>query len=153
MIDPLATSDRSLLFVYGTLRRGCVNDEARRLHEECAWIGTARAGGRLCRVDWYPALVVASNGEWVIGDVLRMTKPNMTLAWLDGYEECGPAFPRPQEYRREMIEVELAGAETRAWAYLYNRPIAGLTPILSGDWLCSRPLSSQSVDQPDSRER
>lgn len=129
-----------LLFVYGTLRRGCDTAQAARLHDEGAWRGTGKVRGRLYRLGWYPALVEdVAQGGWVTGDVFRMTEPEITLAWLDAYEECGPAFPQPQEYRREVISVWLACAEVRAWAYLYNRAIDGLECIAAGDWLRCRP--------------
>lgn len=147
----LTAPNGSLLFVYGTLRRGSASAEAPRLHAECAWLGTARAGGRLYRVGWYPALVIAADRDWVTGDVLRMADPPATLAWLDAYEECGPGFSEPQEYRRDLIEIVLAGEQVRAWAYLYNRPVDGLEAMSNGDWLGSQDLASHTVDQPDSR--
>ncbi|MBP6031299.1 MAG: gamma-glutamylcyclotransferase [Sphingobium sp.] len=130
-------SGPDLLFVYGTLRRGCSNEEARRLHAQATWQGAGRARGRLFRLGWYPALGVEPAGvaSWVMGDVLRMAHPETTLAWLDDYEECGPRFPHPQEYRREVICIELFDAEVCAWAYLYTMPVVGLEPIPSGDWL------------------
>ncbi|MDQ4419233.1 gamma-glutamylcyclotransferase [Sphingobium sp. DEHP117] len=148
----LATSDSELLFVYGTLRRGCDNQQAHRLHSESSWLGTGLARGRLYRVDWYPALVADQEAGWVAGDILRMADPDATLAWLDAYEECGPAFPQPQEYRREPIDIVFAGAQVRAWAYLYNRPLDGLKPVPDGDWLSGQSSSADPVDQPDCRE-
>jgi gamma-glutamylcyclotransferase (GGCT)/AIG2-like uncharacterized protein YtfP len=125
----------ALLFVYGTLRRGYDSKEAHRLHAECTWLGTGSVAGDLYRVDWYPALVTDQEAGWVVGDVLQMADAYATLAWLDGYEECGPGFPQPQEYRREAIDIVFAGAQVRAWAYLYNRAVDGLEPMPGGDWL------------------
>lgn len=131
-------SETDLLFVYGTLRRGCDGAEARRLHGEAAWLGQGRLRGRLYAQDWYPALVMDAEEEgWVIGDLFRMADPALTLSWLDRYEECGPGFPEPQEYRRVIAEGEgLGGADImRAWAYVYNRAVEGLPWIKSGDWI------------------
>ncbi len=131
-------SDPNLLFVYGTLRRGCDGAEARRLSTEGEWLGQARLRGLLYRVDWYPALVMdADEMGWVIGDLFRMTDPATILAWLDRYEECGPDFPEPQEYRRVIAEakgVDGSGA-VRAWVYVYMRDTEGLPWIEGGDWL------------------
>jgi gamma-glutamylcyclotransferase (GGCT)/AIG2-like uncharacterized protein YtfP len=61
-----------LLFVYGTLRRGCGSVEAQRLHAQATWLGQGRVRGRLYRVDWYPALVACrSGGDEVTGDAMR----------------------------------------------------------------------------------
>lgn len=142
-------SSSDLLFVYGTLRRGCDTAEARRLHRESTWLDTGTACGRLYRLGWYPALVVDLElAERVTGDVMLMTQPEATFAWLDLYEECAPCFPEPWEYRRELIDVELGGMVLSAWAYRYNRGVGGLVPIPSGDWLCGQDLPSDPVDQP-----
>ncbi len=133
-------SDTDLLFVYGTLRRGCGGDEARALHGVAEWLGQGRTSGRLYRVSWYPALVLDAAGEeWVAGDLFRLHDPAAALAWLDRYEECGPEFPEPQEYRRVIAEVEGPGGSgsVRAWVYVYARAVAGLPLIESGDWLGS----------------
>lgn len=130
-------SDTDLLFVYGTLRLGCGGAEARKLNVEAEWLGQARLRGRLYRVDWYPALVMA-HGEagYVIGDMFRMADPAATLAWLDSYEECGPDFPEPQEYRRVIAETErLDGSGTlHAWVYVYACAVENLPWIECGDW-------------------
>ena len=134
----MRVSDPDLLFVYGTLRRGCDGAEARILHAQAEWLGKARLLGRLYRVDWYPALVMdAEATSWVIGDLFRMTDPDMTLVWLDRYEECGPSFPEPQEYRRMIMEVEGVDGSgaVRAWVYVYVRDREGLPWIEGGDWL------------------
>lgn len=131
-------SDIDLLFVYGTLRRGCDNDQARRLAAESEWLGRARLTGRLYRVDAYPALVPeegeGGGGEQVTGDLVRLRDPAATLAWIDAYEETGAGFSEPWEYRRGAVIVDCAGDGRRAWTYIYNRPAAGLERITPGDW-------------------
>lgn len=122
-----------LLFVYGTLRRGCDNEEAHALAHVAEWLCVARASGRLLKVDWYPTLA-AGMGR-VVGDVFRLTDPQTGLAMLDAYEECTVDFPQPWEYQREIITVEGPDGPLRAWAYLYNHPVEGLDIIESGDWL------------------
>lgn len=95
-----------LLFVYGTLRRGCGSVEAQRLHAQATWLGQGRVRGRLYRVDWYPALVACrSGGDEVTGDIYRLNDPDAAFVWLDHYEECGPGFAAPQEYQRVIAQV------------------------------------------------
>ena len=119
----MCVSDPNLLFVYGTLRRGCDGAEARRLSTEGEWLGQARLRGLLYRVDWYPALVMdADEMGWVIGDLFRMTDPATILAWLDRYEECGPDFPEPQEYRRVIAEALASRGIQVAARDLEDRP-------------------------------
>ncbi|MCI1754665.1 MAG: gamma-glutamylcyclotransferase [Sphingobium sp.] len=110
-----------LLFVYGTLRRGCGSVEAQRLHAQATWLGQGRVRGRLYRVDWYPALVACrSGGDEVTGDIYRLNDPDAAFVWLDHYEECGPGFAAPQEYQRVIAQVESGSrvAQERAWVYL-----------------------------------
>jgi len=125
-----------LLFVYGTLRRGCATPWARRLARESSWLGEAHVRGRLYRIDGYPGLVVTETGGTVRGDLLRLNDPAETLAWLDAYEETGPAFPEPWEYRRVAAPVHQGGrGERRAWTYVYDWPVTELQPLADGDWL------------------
>jgi len=51
------TSD--LLFVYGTLMRGCAHPMARLLSANADFIGEATCRGRLYLVKHYPGLVVS----------------------------------------------------------------------------------------------
>ena len=128
-----------LLFVYGTLRHGCSGAQARRLAGESERLGEARIVGLLYRIGSYPGLCVGKAGETgngaVTGDLVRLHDPAATLAWLDAYEETGPAFPEPWEYRRCLLDVTAAGGATPAWAYIYSWPVDGLMPLAEGDWL------------------
>lgn len=124
----------SLLFVYGTLRRGCTNAQARALHEASDWLGVGRARGRLYRVGWYPAFIGAQGEHWVTGDLFRLHDPELILPALDAYEEAGPGFAEPHEYLRAAVEVERPGGFVTAWTYFYNWPVDGYALIDSGIW-------------------
>lgn len=123
-----------LLFVYGTLRRGCINSMAIQLATEAAYLGPARVSGSLYRIADYPGFVPGRAGR-VVGDLLRLVDAEATLAWLDAYEEVTPDFPAPHEYRREMLVVEAAGGPVPAWTYVYARDPAGLPSVAGGDFL------------------
>ncbi|MEZ5655610.1 MAG: gamma-glutamylcyclotransferase family protein [Sphingobium sp.] len=131
----LQQANENPMFVYGTLRRGCLNDRARSLHASADWLGAARVRGRLYRVGWYPALLLDDRADYVIGDLFRLHDPSAMLAVLDDYEGVGCDFPEPWEYRREQIMVETSSDRIAAWAYIFNLPVDGLPMIAGGDFL------------------
>lgn len=131
-------TDTDLLFVYGTLRRGCMNGCAQALYAASNWLGPAWVRGRLYCVDWYPALLIDDQAGHVAGDLFRLHDPVAALAELDKYEETGIGFPEPWEYQRKQILVEHLGGPTTAWAYIFNRPATGLIQIAGGDFLASQ---------------
>ena len=132
-----------LLFVYGTLLTAFDNPPARSLRTQAECLGRASFGGRLYLVDGYPGAIRSDKSkERVWGELWRMTgDPTALLNELDAYEECTPDFPEPHEYRRCHIRVTHEdGREFHAWTWLYDRPVAGLKRIPSGDFLvrCTR---------------
>jgi len=116
------------LFVYGTLRLGCANEQARALAEGTRFLGHARIPGRLFRVAHYPGLIApAFKNEWVTGDVFEGVSTEM-FQRLDDYEGS--------EYARQLAEVTLEnGGRIAAYLYLYLPATDGLELISSGDWL------------------
>ena len=55
---------------------------------------------------------------------------------MDEYEGIGPSYPVPQEYRREVVAVQLAeGSVADAWVYVFNGEPLGCPRILSGDYM------------------
>lgn len=107
-----------LLFVYGSLRRGCDNDEARALQVGAEWVGTGRVPGSLSEIDGYPALTPGRSGPCVQGDLFRMRDPDAMLTCLDIYEGCAPDSPMPHDYRRTIVSVRTEAGERRAWVYV-----------------------------------
>ena len=131
----------ALLFVYGTLRPGIGTRQGEaaqafaRLDAGCRWLGPASIRGRLYRIDWYPGLVIDPTAAPVTGDLCLLHRPDELLPFLDAYEEAGPTFPAPQEYRRERHIVTGPEGPAEAWVYVYARPVAGLELIEGGGWL------------------
>ena len=122
------------LFVYGTLRPNHGGTVARRLAREATLAGSASVDGILYRIADYPGLVPGGNAK-VVGDLYRLSDPVPTLAWLDDYEECSPAFPQPWEFRRALIPVVTRQGLVDAWTYLYARNVATFERIGGGDFL------------------
>jgi gamma-glutamylcyclotransferase (GGCT)/AIG2-like uncharacterized protein YtfP len=126
------TSD--LLFVYGTLMRGFDHPMAQLLSRSADFIGEASCRGRLYLVKHYPGLVLSDvSGDVVFGELFRLRQPAELLREFDMYEACGEGFAEPTEYVRRMLAVMVAGgADTEAWTYVYNWPVAALPRIASG---------------------
>jgi gamma-glutamylcyclotransferase (GGCT)/AIG2-like uncharacterized protein YtfP len=124
------------LFVYGTLMRASSHPLAQELMQRAAFEGEARFNGRLYLVSHYPAVVPSERSEeWVHGEVFVIRDPDFLVA-LDRYEECGPEDTQPTEYRRLQQTVELSSGESvEAWMYIYNRPVADLRRIASGQFV------------------
>ena len=75
------------IFVYGTLKRAYSNEFARFLHSNSVYLGEATVKGKLYLMDWYPALILDSNGYNVYGEVfeIKHNLPEVT-EMLDEYE-------------------------------------------------------------------
>lgn len=132
-----------LIFVYGTLRPGAAArpqaaaEIGARLDAGGRWLGPACLAGHLYHIDWYPGLVPDPAGGAVTGDLYALDRAAELLPLLDAYEEAGPAFPAPQEYRRERHIVTGPHGPVAAWVYVYAWPVEGREVIASGDWLDS----------------
>ena len=113
----------TLLFVYGSLRRG---GAAHGLLEGSEEVGAARYQGRLYDLGAYPGAVPSGDAADVVhGEVRRL--PAARLEGLDRFE--GP------EYSRERVCVRLAAGGVReCWIYLYRGELRGRARVASGDW-------------------
>jgi len=118
MGDEYPRAPADMLFVYGSLRRGCDNDEARVLRDGAEWLGTGWVYGSLSEIDGYPVLKLDGAGARVEGDLFRMHDPDAMLAYLDVYEGCAPDSPTPHDYRRAVMGVDTPGGRRRAWVYI-----------------------------------
>ncbi len=127
----------TLLFVYGTLRRGFPGAMARWLQRKGCFVGSGWCGGRLYDAGRYPVMVASKNAtERVCGDVYMLKQAGAVLSRLDRYEGCSRSARPPGEYQRSRLSVILDdGRVLTAWAYLYRYPTRGLRPISGGDYL------------------
>ena len=117
------------VFVYGTLRRGEVNDINRR-HPAPTFLGLARIRGALYDLGPYPGAILGGEG-WVQGEVYAIG-PELEHQ-LDLLEEVAP---RPSgEYTRRHLDVDVAGRSLSCLIYeIASARVRGRPRIASGDW-------------------
>lgn len=115
-----------LLFVYGTLKRGCCN------HAQLAdqtFVGQAETapGYLLHEVGGFPGLVVrAGHGTAVRGEVWSVDA--RALARLDRFEGVAEGL-----YRRERVALAGPFAGETVEAYLYARDVTR-HPVVGAEW-------------------
>jgi gamma-glutamylcyclotransferase (GGCT)/AIG2-like uncharacterized protein YtfP len=126
-----------LIFVYGTLRKQISLNMHHLIagHSEYFSNGTLR--GTLYDVCGYPGAIESSDAnDKVLGELYKMLDRKRVLALLDDYEECSERFPKPHEYSRKQLSIELLdGGSVVAWVYLYNHDVSKLQQIIPGDYL------------------
>lgn len=116
---------KTLLFVYGTLKRGCSNHH--RLATEC-FVDAARtvAGFRLYDLGGYPGILPCPDDtDGVVGEVWSVRAA--TLQQLDEFEGVNEGL-----YRREPISLQppFAGQTVHAYYSLFSptgRRVVGST--------------------------
>jgi gamma-glutamylcyclotransferase (GGCT)/AIG2-like uncharacterized protein YtfP len=110
----------SLVFVYGTLRKGEVNDYL---------LNCARYRGdyttdpcyKMVNLGGYPGVVKRGRTR-IAGEVYDVNAETMAaLDRLEGY---------PSDYTRELIVTPWG----RAWIYIYRGSLKDRAPIVSGVW-------------------
>ncbi len=119
-----------LVFVYGTLRRGFINNEATIAFRSGAeFISEGWVPGLLYSTGWYPALIEEGPGS-VKGEIWRITTTGV-MDILDDYEGL---LDEPAEYERVLRRIQTETGEMTAWLYLYLDDVDPSQLIPSGDW-------------------
>jgi gamma-glutamylcyclotransferase (GGCT)/AIG2-like uncharacterized protein YtfP len=119
------------VFVYGTLRRGFINNEATLAFRNGAtFLCDGTLPGALYSVGWYPALVEGAPGK-AHGEVWELSTPGL-MDVLDDYE--GLFDDGPPEYKRERRRISTRSGPVEAWAYIYLHDVDPRQIIRSGDW-------------------
>lgn len=105
------------IFVYGTLKRGHVREMCWPNKPQSVEPATVR--GALYDLKKYPALV--EGNDLVAGELWGFAAADMpvTLATLDEVEGCSGRAD--DEYRRGVIECQVANGMVSAWTYMYAR--------------------------------
>ena len=123
------------VFVYGTLRRGGVNDIT-RLDPAPEFVGEGQVQGVLYQLGWYPGLRLGG-GEAapVRGEVYRISAQLEAL--LDRIEEVqdGPH----SEYFKRVVPIRVQGQSLACLLYEINpQRTQGQPRIGQGDWIAFR---------------
>ncbi|MDP8970588.1 MAG: gamma-glutamylcyclotransferase [Actinomycetota bacterium] len=116
--------------VYGTLRRGGGAQAALGLAGALEYRGRCRLRGVLIDLGAYPGLVA---GEGTVAGELYDVADLAVLRLLDRFEHYDPADPAGSAFVRRLSR--LLDPPVDAWVWYYNRPVAGLPRLASGDWL------------------
>lgn len=120
--------DKTIVFVYGTLRNDYKGGMAAYLRENAKFIQPAHASGDMFMMG-FPGVVP---GEGVVkGDLFEVADQSV-LDRLDGYEG------HPHLFKRQKVEVTPTSAFPvliEAWMYFYQGETARLQPIPDGDYL------------------
>jgi gamma-glutamylcyclotransferase (GGCT)/AIG2-like uncharacterized protein YtfP len=103
----------------------------------CEFISDGLMHGTLYEVRGYPGAIKSSDAnDKIFGELYKMLDRKRVLVLLDDYEECSERFPKPHEYSRKQVSIELSdGGSVIAWVYLYNHDVSKLQQIISGDYL------------------
>jgi gamma-glutamylcyclotransferase (GGCT)/AIG2-like uncharacterized protein YtfP len=108
---------------------------------EAKLVGQGTIRGRLYDLGDYPGVRVEGNSSdnFVTGELYQLRQPERSIRVLDGYEDCFPSEPHKSLFVRDLVVVTLEGGQrTRAWTYLYNRPVNDARLIPSGNYRQSR---------------
>ena len=125
-----------LLFVYGTLMNNIQSNIAGYLHQHSDFVGEGSLQGRLYDLGSYPGVIYDMQaGSCVYGHVFRLHDPENMLKRLDFYEGISLLQADKNEYRRELIPVEVNKEQVNCWTYLYNFSTGNLKEILGGNYL------------------
>ncbi len=124
------------LFVYGTLMGGFDEDLQKKVGAKL--VGGATIRGRLYDLGEYPGAKLADKGskDLVKGELYQLADPEHAIKIFDRYEEYFPSAPHKSLFVRKLVTVSLVegGRKRKAWAYLYNRPVANDKLVPNGDY-------------------
>ena len=118
--------DNHLVFVYGTLRRGCTRAMSIRFPNS-KFIANANVSGSLYDLGAYPGLILEQSNSLVIGEVYEVD--DEILNELDDFEASS-------NYRRTQVEVSVGSERRMCWTYEPNPEFYSFRALItSGDWI------------------
>jgi gamma-glutamylcyclotransferase (GGCT)/AIG2-like uncharacterized protein YtfP len=117
---------KHLVFVYGSLRRGCAGAMSLRFPDS-KFIANAQVMGSLYDLGAYPGLLLNEANSPVVGEIYEVD--DETLKQLDEFEASS-------NYLRKQVEVSLGSQSSRCWTYEPDPEFYSLREIISsGDWI------------------
>lgn len=124
------TKWRTMVFVYGSLKRGFRNFHVMKRFKDAKYVAEATLDGAdMYSLSAFPAIVMNPEGGKIKGEVWSIPEEN--LACLDLFEG------HPDFYRRVEAVVSLAGGGTEeVWVYEYAHPetIQDRPRVTNGEW-------------------
>ena len=118
--------NKHLVFVYGTLRRGCAGAMSIRFPKS-KFIADAKVKGSLYDLGAYPGLLLNESDSLVIGEVYEVN--DETLTNLDDFEASS-------HYWRKQVQISFGTNRRRCWVYAPKpEAFSHRTLIASGDWI------------------
>ena len=132
----MSANQKTLVFVYGTLRRGSSNHFrlGKAPFVEEAWIL-----GRLYRIDWYPGMRLDEEGVPVRGEIYEIERE--ALRELDVFEG--------KEFERLKAKVHAkGGGDFHVWLYEYCREVDYGAELLPADWAHHERKNDRKVPAP-----
>ena len=140
----------NVLFVYGSLMRGM--ERGHFLSKEKAeFLAAASTPGTLYSIGDFPGLVLDvaagnhsapasqaagksslqphSERHRIYGELFEIFDPLTFFETLDVIEGCWPDQAERSLFVRKLIPVQTDQGETKAWAYILNLPVNGLSQL------------------------
>jgi gamma-glutamylaminecyclotransferase len=118
---------KTLLFVYGTLKRGCSN-HAQMAGQEFVGLARTAPGYTLYDLGGYPGIAAdADDQNGIVGEVWNVDAD--ALRRLDHFEGVHEGL-----YRREPIPLQPPFADRTIEAYVSVLPISG-RPAIGSEWI------------------
>ena len=132
----MSANQKTLVFVYGTLRRGFSN------HFRLGKAPFVKEGwilGRLYRIDWYPGMRLDEEGVPVRGEIYEIERE--ALRELDVFEG--------KEFERLKTKVHAkGGGDFHVWLYEYCREVDYGAELLPADWAHHERKNDRKVPAP-----
>ena len=131
----------NFLFVYGTLLRAD-NEFGHYLCDHSKYHKKGKLKGLLYDIGDFPGAILQPKGQsYVHGSVYEVFTDEV-LWVLDEYEGMGPSEVHPQEYTRQLADIETPDETITCWVYLYNWPLDDCPLISSGNYLEYKQLAN-----------
>lgn len=130
--------NKEYLFVYGTLRKDCVNSMNHIFSQYATFLSYGFIYGKIYDINGYPGLIISKDigkKEKVFGEIYKLINPEISFKILDDFEECSDRYPEPHEYIRVKSYVYLNNhKKLKAWVYQFNLPVKNFQLISSGNY-------------------
>ncbi len=124
------------IFVYGSLRSGFRNPAYEYLTRYFKYQGEALVKGKFFDAGSHPVALPSNEQHFILGELYSLNSAE-EFSWafeqLDDYEGLNVEPGEIPLYTRTLVEVFQNSETTTAWIYWFNRSVAGMQEIETGD--------------------